>query len=66
MHEHMEKLIGLAIVGIIVAIVIGLISNYHDRQDFMADCTKDHKPYECQVMWTQAHPPVQEVRVYQN
>lgn len=48
--------------GVIVVVIFGaliwlvscsVISNNKEYDEFMADCLKDHKKYECTTMWRQ-------------
>lgn len=45
------------VVAVLVALVVGsIISMVKAERDFMAECTKDHKQYECTAMYRSAHP----------
>lgn len=52
-----EVLIGIAIVGIIVSLVVGMAGEAKEKRAFMAECRGDHKQYECDAMWYAIHPP---------
>jgi hypothetical protein len=51
-----EWMIIVAIVGILMALVIGAPIMRAEKDAFLAECARDHRPYECQVMWKQMHP----------
>jgi len=56
MNKDLQKVL-IAVIGLIAlgALIFGA---YKDKQQFMNACLKDHKDYQCRVMWAQANPPV--------
>jgi len=51
-----EWMIVGAIIGILAILVIGAPARKAEKDAFMSDCARDHKPYECQALWKQMHP----------
>lgn len=47
---------GKIIIGLGVLCVAMMLYNAYEYRSFMKECTKDHKEYECKVMWNQAQP----------
>jgi hypothetical protein len=51
-----EWMIIVAILGILAAVVLSAPAAKREKDAFLAECARDHRPYECQVMWKQMHP----------
>lgn len=47
---------GKIIIGILLIIIFIGFYNTYEYRSFMKECTKDHKEYECKVMWNQTQP----------
>ena len=50
--DHM----GWVILILILIMVLVAVAENKEERAFMKECTKDHKEYECKVMWNQTQP----------
>jgi len=64
---HNFTTIETMIIGLIV-VLVGIIwiagkQMAAERKKFMDDCMRDHKEYECTIMWKEAQPDTQTIIV---
>jgi len=58
-----EHVIVWVIAGMLVVIFIASKQVAAEKAAFMRDCMRDHKEYECTIMWKNAQPDTQTIIV---
>ena len=58
-----EVVVAGLIVGLVGLIVLAGKAAQAEREKFMRDCMRDHKEYECTIMWKEAQPDTQTIIV---
>lgn len=56
--DYIEIVIAVVILGVLVGGGAALMHAGDAKKDFMAECQKDHKKYECTAMWRQGNQDV--------
>jgi hypothetical protein len=52
--DHFGWVVGGLVALTTVAFIASSAEEMKHKQTFMAECVKDHKQYECDVLWSQA------------
>ena len=58
-----EKAVAGTIAVLLIVIFFASKQMAAERKAFMDDCTRDHKEYECTLMWKEAQPDTQTIVV---
>ena len=60
---RIETLVMGVIVGLVALILVAGKQMAAEKKKFMDDCMRDHKEYECTLMWKEAQPDTQTIIV---